>query len=151
MSNNNTTTASVENLKEEHETELQNYIEMCSGLNDQLSQLSEALAQNSQEKSDLQAMVDQLLVEKQSLEISAQNKEELIKLSAENSSRMSSLEARIGKMYALKRYDQFAINNSSCFGGSIPDYIPVLCNFTKFLLQNNEYINLLLLVEAKIS
>ena len=26
-------TASVENLKEEHESELQNYIEMCSGNN----------------------------------------------------------------------------------------------------------------------
>merc|ERR1712062_776497 len=47
------------------------------------------------EKSDLQAMVDKLLVEKQSLETSAQNKEELIKLNAENSSRMGSLEARI--------------------------------------------------------
>ena len=149
MSNNNTTTASVENLKEEHETELQNYIEMCSGLNDQLSQLSEALAQNSQSKIDLQAMVDQLLVEKQSLEISAQNKEELIKLSAENSSRMSSLEARIGKIYALKRYDQLAIN-TSCFGGSIPDY--QCCAISRnFCCKNNEYINLLLLVEAKIS
>ena len=31
MSNN--ATASVENLKEEHESELQNYIEMCSGIN----------------------------------------------------------------------------------------------------------------------
>ena len=40
-------------------------------------------------------MVDKLLVEKQSLETSAQNKEELIKLNAENSSRISSLEARI--------------------------------------------------------
>ena len=30
MSNN--ATASVENLKEEHESELQNYIEMCSGI-----------------------------------------------------------------------------------------------------------------------
>ena len=76
-------------------------ISFFSGLNDQLSQLSESLAQNSQEKSDLQAMVDQLLVEKQSLETSAQNKEELIKLNAENSSRMSSLEARIGRIHAL--------------------------------------------------
>ena len=76
-------------------------ISFFSGLNDQLSQLSESLAQNSQEKSDLQAMVDQLLVEKQSLETSAQNKEELIKLNAENSSRMSSLEARIGSIHAL--------------------------------------------------
>ena len=76
-------------------------ISFFSGLNDQLSQLSESLAQNSLEKSDLQAMVDQLLVEKQSLETSAQNKEELIKLSAENSSRMSSLEARIGRIHAL--------------------------------------------------
>ena len=31
MSNN--ASASVENLKEEHESELQNYIEMCSGIN----------------------------------------------------------------------------------------------------------------------
>ena len=76
-------------------------ISFFSGLNDQLSQLSESLAQNSQEKSDLQAMVDQLLVEKQTLETSAQNKEELIKLNAENSSRMSSLEARIGRIHAL--------------------------------------------------
>ena len=76
-------------------------ISFFSDLNDQLSQLSESLAQNSQEKSDLQAMVDQLLVEKQSLETSAQNKEELIKLNAENSSRMSSLEARIGRIHAL--------------------------------------------------
>ena len=76
-------------------------ISFFSGLNDQLSQLSESLAQNSLEKSDLQAMVDQLLVEKQSLETSAQNKEELIKLNAENSSRMSSLEARIGRIHAL--------------------------------------------------
>ena len=76
-------------------------ISFLSGLNDQLSQLSESLAQNSQEKSDLQAMVDQLLVEKQTLETSAQNKEELIKLNAENSSRMSSLEARIGRIHAL--------------------------------------------------
>ena len=76
-------------------------ISFFPGLNDQLSQLSESLAQNSLEKSDLQAMVDQLLVEKQSLETSAQNKEELIKLNAENSSRMSSLEARIGRIHAL--------------------------------------------------
>ena len=32
MSNNNTDATSVETLKEEHETELQNYIEMCSGI-----------------------------------------------------------------------------------------------------------------------
>ena len=82
-------------------------ISFFSGLNDQLSQLSESLAQNSQEKSDLQAMVDQLLVEKQSLETSAQNKEELIKLNAENSSRMSSLEARIGRIHALLLVLQF--------------------------------------------
>lgn len=91
-------------------------ISFFPGLNDQLSQLSESLAQNSQEKSDLQAMVDQLLVEKQSLETSAQNKEELIKLNAENSSRMSSLEARIGRIHDL------------------------FCNSRNFSYQNNKLI-----------
>ena len=36
----------------------------------------------------------------------------------------------IGKMHALKKYDQFALN-TSCFWGILPN----LCNFTKFLLQ----------------
>ena len=42
----------------------------------------------------------------------------------------------IGKKHALKKYDQFTHLNTSCFWGSTGSNItPVMCNFTKFLLQ----------------
>ena len=38
----------------------------------------------------------------------------------------------IGKIFALKKYDQSTLN-TSCFGGITGLNITLLCNFTKFL------------------
>ena len=42
---------------------------------------------------------------------------------------------KIGKKYALKKYDQFALNTSCLWGSTGSNITPVVCNLMKFLLQ----------------
>ena len=68
------TAFSLEAVKAEHEKEIESYIEMCSGLNNQLSTLSEELSTQAQAKEDLEAEVKEL---KMSLEESQDLSKEL--------------------------------------------------------------------------
>ena len=50
----------MQELKANHASELESYIEMCSGLNNQLSTLSEELSDQAQLKADLETQIEQL-------------------------------------------------------------------------------------------
>ena len=50
----------LQELKANHASELESYIEMCSGLNNQLSTLSEELSDQAQLKADLETQIEQL-------------------------------------------------------------------------------------------
>ena len=65
----------LQELKANHASELESYIEMCSGLNNQLSTLSEELSDQAQLKANLETQIEQL-----SDEIAQQNESATAKI-----------------------------------------------------------------------
>merc|ERR1712045_843327 len=58
-----TTDEALEELKANHASELESYVDMCSGLNNQLSTLSEELSEQAQINSELENQIEQLTEE----------------------------------------------------------------------------------------